>query len=62
MAQFNFFFSVCFSFVSTNCTHLYLGLIFVVDSNDRERVGEAREEVFYFSLFILKVHFSFKVR
>lgn len=23
----------------------YLGLIFVVDSNDRERVGEAREEL-----------------
>jgi len=24
---------------------LFLGLIFVVDSNDRERVGEAREEL-----------------
>lgn len=24
---------------------LYLGLIFVVDSNDRERMGEAREEL-----------------
>ena len=23
-----------------------LGLIFVVDSNDRERIGEAREELF----------------
>jgi hypothetical protein len=25
--------------------HSFLGLIFVVDSNDRERVGEAREEL-----------------
>ena len=25
---------------------LFLGLIFVVDSNDRERIGEAREELF----------------
>lgn len=25
--------------------HDYLGLIFVVDSNDRERVEEAREEL-----------------
>ncbi len=24
---------------------VFLGLIFVVDSNDRERVGEAREEL-----------------
>ncbi len=24
---------------------VYVGLIFVVDSNDRERVGEAREEL-----------------
>jgi signal recognition particle receptor subunit beta len=24
---------------------IFLGLIFVVDSNDRERVGEAREEL-----------------
>lgn len=24
---------------------MFLGLIFVVDSNDRERVGEAREEL-----------------
>ena len=27
------------------CMNLRLGLIFVVDSNDRERVGEAREEL-----------------
>ena len=27
-------------------THSLLGLIFVVDSNDRERIGEAREELF----------------
>jgi len=26
-------------------TYVHLGLIFVVDSNDRERVGEAREEL-----------------
>ena len=26
--------------------HPLLGLIFVVDSNDRERIGEAREELF----------------
>lgn len=26
--------------------HPPLGLIFVVDSNDRERIGEAREELF----------------
>lgn len=25
--------------------HLLQGLIFVVDSNDRERIGEAREEL-----------------
>jgi len=29
----------------TNCNPLTLGLIFVVDSNDRERVGEARDEL-----------------
>lgn len=28
-----------------NTQSLSLGLIFVVDSNDRERVGEAREEL-----------------
>lgn len=28
-----------------NCLLFALGLIFVVDSNDRERVGEAREEL-----------------
>jgi len=27
------------------CVCVYVGLIFVVDSNDRERVGEAREEL-----------------
>jgi signal recognition particle receptor subunit beta len=27
------------------CFFCVLGLIFVVDSNDRERVGEAREEL-----------------
>lgn len=26
-------------------TYLLQGLIFVVDSNDRERIGEAREEL-----------------
>ena len=25
--------------------HFFAGLIFVVDSNDRERIGEAREEL-----------------
>lgn len=29
----------------TNSMFLLQGLIFVVDSNDRERVGEAREEL-----------------
>lgn len=28
------------------CSPPLLGLIFVVDSNDRERIGEAREELF----------------
>jgi len=27
------------------CVCVHVGLIFVVDSNDRERVGEAREEL-----------------
>lgn len=27
------------------CSFFYAGLIFVVDSNDRERVNEAREEL-----------------
>ena len=35
LLKFEFIFLVCVS----------LGLIFVVDSNDRERVGEAREEL-----------------
>lgn len=34
-----FFYAVYFLFF------LYAGLIFVVDSNDRERVNEAREEL-----------------
>lgn len=36
------FFLILFVFV---CSFEFLGLIFVVDSNDRERVGEAREEL-----------------
>jgi len=32
-----------FAFIFLVC--VLLGLIFVVDSNDRERVGEAREEL-----------------
>lgn len=28
-----------------NCSHTHIGLIFVVDSNDRERIGEAKEEL-----------------
>ena len=31
--------------VNTSVSIFLLGLIFVVDSNDRERVGEAREEL-----------------
>ena len=31
--------------IITLCVCLFPGLIFVVDSNDRERVGEAREEL-----------------
>jgi len=31
--------------MSVDCGCIYAGLIFVVDSNDRERVGEAREEL-----------------
>ncbi len=30
---------------SNSMRSIFLGLIFVVDSNDRERVGEAREEL-----------------
>ena len=26
-------------------TYIHIGLIFVVDSNDRERIGEAKEEL-----------------
>lgn len=33
------------SYRSTREKLLFAGLIFVVDSNDRERVGEAREEL-----------------
>lgn len=40
---------LCFSFICKYVlTQVYLfsiGLIFVIDSNDRERVGEAREEL-----------------
>ena len=35
--------ALTFAFILLVC--LLLGLIFVVDSNDRERVGEAREEL-----------------
>lgn len=35
-----------FKGLNTNCLLWYFqGLIFVVDSNDRERIGEAREEL-----------------
>ena len=43
------FYSLCWQFCFSfyHCGDLFSpGLIFVVDSNDRERIGEARDELF----------------